>query len=163
MNASAFLDLWAQVMFWSSQNCTSRRRVRSGNFKTSQATRNQEMHKQVHAIFCLLYSQQSYFGINYLRYFIELFVFVLFNFLVDFPFCRPILSNFQPGLGCFQSILVFRVFLLVAQHHFVFKFGAYGCFHNNFRNAFNNINALYNLFIRSQLSNQKRDILLRIS
>ena len=33
---------------------------------------------------------------------------VLFSFLVDFPFFRPILTNFQPGLSCFQSILVLK-------------------------------------------------------
>ena len=97
------------MMFWSSQNCTSRRRVRFENFKTSRATINQGMHEQAHAIFCLLYSQHSYFGIKYLQHFIELLLLVLFNFLVDFPFCRPILSTFQPGLCCFKSILEFGI------------------------------------------------------
>ena len=35
---------------------------------------------------------------------------ILNNFLVNFLFCRPILPNFQPGLCCFQSTLVFRIF-----------------------------------------------------
>ena len=61
MNASAFRDLRARVMFWSSENCTSRRWARFENFKTSRASVNQEMHEQVHVIFCLLYSQQLYF------------------------------------------------------------------------------------------------------
>ena len=103
MNASAFHDLWARVMFWSSQNCASRRRK----------TINQEMHEQVHAILCLLYSQQSYFGIKYLQHFIEFSVLILLNCLVDFPFCHLILSTFQSGLCCFQSILVFRIFYLL--------------------------------------------------
>ena len=94
MNAGAFRDLWMRVLFSSSQNCTSRWRMPLENFKTSQATINQEMHEQVHAIFCLLYSQQ-------LQNFIELFVLIIFNFLVDIPFCRPVLPNFQPGLCCF--------------------------------------------------------------
>ena len=76
------------------------------NFKTSWSTINQEMHEQVCAIFCLLYFQQSYFGIKYLQHFIKLFKLIRFNFLVDFPICHPILPNFQPGLCCFQSILV---------------------------------------------------------
>ena len=84
MNTSAFRGLWARVMFWSPQN--------------------QEMYEQVYPIFCLLYSQQSYFGINYFQHFIELSVLLLFNFLVDFPLCRPILPNFQPSLCCFQNI-----------------------------------------------------------
>ena len=126
---------WKRVHF---VICTSRRRFE--NFKTSRATINQEMHERVHAIFCLLYSQQSYFGI--------IFVFVLFNFLVDFPFCCPILPSFQKGLCCFQSILVFR-FLehrfglnskkIVSHFVFVFKFGAYGCFHSNFRTALHSV------------------------
>ena len=50
----------------------------------------------------------------------ELSVIVLFNFLVNFPFCRPFLQNFQPAPSYFQSILVFSIFIfiLVAQHRF---------------------------------------------
>ena len=129
MNASSFRDLWARVMFWSSQNCTIQRRVQFENLKTSRATINQEMHEQVHAIFCLLYSQQSYSGKKYLQHFIELFVFVLFRFLVDFPFWRPILPNFQPGLCCFQNILVLDFFFnsKTAVSHFVFVFESSAC------------------------------------
>ena len=63
--------------------------------QTSRATINQEMHEQVRALFCSLYSQQSCFRIKYLENFIEFFVLVLFNILVDLAFCRSlILPNF---------------------------------------------------------------------
>ena len=100
-------------------------------FKTLQTTINQEMHEQVRAVFCLLYSQQSYIGIKYLQHFISC-SYSSFNFLVDFPFCRPTLPNFQPGLCCFQSILVFKFCL-------VLKLGACGYFNINFRFAIKNL------------------------
>ena len=45
---------WARVMFESSQNCTSRRRVQFENFQASRVTINREMHEQVHAIFLFI-------------------------------------------------------------------------------------------------------------
>ena len=110
MNRNAFLDLWAQVMFLSSQNCKSQGRVWFENIKTSQVSINQEMQEEVYAIFRLLYSQQSYYSIKYSQYFIELFVLVLFNFLVDFQFCCPTCKTFnQVCVALIYSYLGFRI------------------------------------------------------
>ena len=57
MNASAFCDIWARVMFWKVLKIA--RAVGKCNlrtFKTSRVTINPQMHEQVHAIFYLLYS-----------------------------------------------------------------------------------------------------------
>ena len=96
--------------------------------QTSRATINQEMHEQVRALFCLLSSQQSCFGIKYLENFIEPFVLVLFNFMVDFPFYRPILPNFQILFKVFWFLeFSFRCstsLWFVCHFVFVLKFGA---------------------------------------
>ena len=52
--ARAFRDFWARVMFESSQNCTSRRRVQFENFQASRVTINHEMHEQVHTTFLFI-------------------------------------------------------------------------------------------------------------
>ena len=52
--AHEFRDLWARVMFESSQNCTSRRRVQFENFQASRVTINHEMHEQVDTIFLFI-------------------------------------------------------------------------------------------------------------
>ena len=58
MNASAFRNIWARVMFSSSQNCTSRRRVQFENLKTSRETIYHEMHERSYNFF--IYNHKNY-------------------------------------------------------------------------------------------------------
>ena len=58
MNASAFRDLWAQVMFGKFPKLHEPKVNATENFKIPRATINHEIHEQAHTIFCLSYSQQ---------------------------------------------------------------------------------------------------------
>ena len=100
MNASAFRDLWALVItdVLKFSNCTSRRRARFENFKTSRATINQEMHEQVYAIFFIIFSTIVFWHKILATFYRALRTCKIFNFLVDFQFCRPIRPSFRPGL-----------------------------------------------------------------
>ena len=105
MNASVFRNLWTRVMFDVPKIARAEGEC---DLKTS---KNYEQHATWSSCdFLFIIFSSIVFRHRILAKFIELFVLALFSCLVDFPFCRPVLPNFEPTLCCFQSILVFRIF-----------------------------------------------------
>ena len=137
-------------------------------FKTSRVTINHEMHEQVHTIFYLLYSRQNY-SIALLCT-----PYVLQKTLQWVPKCSHVL--FEP----IKNVMLWQVNQAWSSWKFLRKYykpnsvshffiswcsnlALPRCFHGNFSvlHSITSI-ALYNLFMHSSLTNQKRDVLLSI-
>ena len=101
MNASAYRNLWARVMFGECDLKTSKHQERP-----SRKARKSSC-DSLFIIFSTI-QRRRFSACNILwSIYSIIFLLILFNFLVDFPFCCSVLPNFHPCLCCFQSILVF--------------------------------------------------------